>query len=298
MKLDGKELPQAFLEQVEILSQKEAHYPGLYQLGEGFLSPQWDFFARSLTRELMKARVLQAILWKDRVYYEYGFRLLSTIKIDSKLKKNYKKILNEYLDKKLILSGKFKKNQESFITYTSVHSRKNADFVLILVKSEADSNIPLDIWLRIVQLLESFGYAVGGREERFVGLFQDFTKHFLNEIKRILSTGVEYGVVTHFYIQDLDKYFHSLGQQKSYEILKTIQTLFASKVKSEDIFVHQDKRSYYLFSPLCKKEVVLKRFEQFFLQIQNLIIDYRMRFWEVTRDTDLEKEWMEFLESN
>jgi len=291
-----QDLSQSFLETVEKISKEVAHLPGLYQVGEVWRTPEWDFFARTLTLELAATHALQALLWKDQFLYEYGFQILSPLKIETKIRFNAKKMLKQYIPGKLLDSGKISLRGQSYQICTSVHSPGNADFILVVVfLSEGKKN--LDSWKRVSQLLESFGYVYGKKDRRFVPLFDEFSESFLRQIQKKFASGYEYGVVTHFYIQNLEKYFRAMGFQKSFEILKTVQSIFGSYVKNEDIFVHQDTRSYYVFSPQCRKEMVLKRFEQVFLQVHHLIVDYRMRFWEIHPDTDLRKEWVEFLES-
>jgi hypothetical protein len=256
-------------------------------------SPEWDYFSRTLSLELENTNVLQAFLWKDNTILEYGIPLLALNRVEAKIQSGHRKMFNEYVSKRMVFSGSFTRENQEYNTFSSVHSVGRANIVfLIVIKKHLI--IKDESWKRISQLLESFGYAFRGGEKRLISLYSEFSQHFLEQIQTKIQK-CEYGVITHFYLQDLEKYFHAMGLQKSFEILKSIQSIIGSNIKSEDLFVHQGTRSYYIFSPKCQKDVVLKRFEEVFLQIHHLIVDYRMRFLEIKKDSNIRAEWENFV---
>lgn len=286
-------LSQSYLNRSEEISQDTAHIPGLYHTGDAWMNPDWDFFARSLTEELGNMGVLQAFLWKNQFLYEFGYKLLSPLKIEEKVQTNYRKMFREYLPKRLVFTGNFSRNSREYATYSSVHSPGRGNLVLLLVMEKSEK-YNLSAWKNITEILESLGYALDGEEKRLIPLFSEFSENFLKKIREKMEIH-PLGVLTHFYIQDMEKYFHALGMQKSFEILKTIQSILASHLKNNDIYVHQNPRSYFVYSPNCNQEIVLKRFEEVFIQVDHLIVDYRMRFLELEQSSRLEWEWNQFL---
>ncbi|MCC5816253.1 MAG: hypothetical protein JJT78_15990 [Leptospira sp.] len=256
-------------------------------------SPEWDYFSRTLSLELENSNVLQAFLWKDNTLLEYGLPLLAANRVEAKIKSGHRKMFHEYVSKRMVFSGSFTKDNQEYNTFSSVHSAGRANIVFLMVIKK-QRNLRDESWKRISQLLESFGFAFPGGEKRLISLYSDFSQHFLEQIQSKIQK-CEFGVITHFYIQDLEKYFQAMGLQKSFEILKSIQSIIGSNIKSEDLFVHQGTRTYFIFSPKCEKEVVLKRFEEVFLQIHHLIVDYRMRFLEIKKDSNIQSEWDKFI---
>lgn len=287
------ELAEDYFTTCEILSKTTNHIPGLYVTGEKWKTPQWDFFAKEISIELGRMNVYQAFLWNGSYLYEFGYRLLSPTKIEEKIQSLKRKMFQEYIPNRLVATGSFEKDGLEFTSYSSIHSLEQSGLVLVLV-CKKDQHPAAQDWSALVQLLESLGYAIGGKEKRFLPMFSEFSKYFIGMIQLAIQDGKS-GVITHFYIQELDKYFEVMGMQKSFEILKSIQHLLKNHIKKEDIFIHHNPRSYFVFSPDCNSEIVLKRFEEVFLQIQHLIVDYRMSFLEVNSKTSLEEEWNRFL---
>ncbi|WCL48147.1 hypothetical protein [Leptospira sp. GIMC2001] len=292
--LGNIELEDVYIQTCEILSKNTSHIPGFYQTGDLWDNRDWDFFAKALTLELGKLEAYQGFLWGGSYLYEFGFRLLSPAKIEEKIINNKDKIFREYLPKKPVATGSFTKDQIEFITSTSVHSAQRAGFILILVHRK-DRPVLESKWNPIVQLLENLGYAVGGGEHRYFPLFREFSDQFFARIRNQIELAGKAGVITHFYIQDLTKYFDALGLQKSFELLKEIQARIQAHLKKDDIFLHQGTRSFFTFSPGCNADIVLKRFEEVFLQIEHLIIDYRLIFREVGEDDDPKDIWQDLL---
>lgn len=287
------ELAEDYVTTCETLSKTTNHIPGLYITGENWKAPQWDFFAKEISIELGRMNVYQAFLWNGSYLYEFGYRLLSPTKIEEKIQSLKRKMFQEYIPNRLVATGSFEKEGLGFTSYSSIHSLDQSGLVLVLVCKKDQSPAAQD-WGDLVQLLESLGYAIGGKEKRFLPMFSDFSKNFIDMIRLAIPDG-KTGVITHFFIQELDKYFEAMGMQKSFEILKSIQHLLKNHIKKEDIFIHHNARSYFVFSPDCNSETVLKRYEDVFLQIQHLIVDYRMSFLEVQSTTNFEEEWARFL---
>lgn len=263
------------------------------QLGGEWRKGEWDFFSRTLAMEVKNASISQAFLWKDKILWSYGSPVLAPDRIQKKLVSGQRKMFQEYIPTRMVFTGNFTKDSVEYSSFTSVHSLGRANFILLII-IKSGVNPQRESIRKISQLLESFGYAFPGKDKRLVPLFSDFSDYYLKLVQKKMQD-CEYGVITHFYIQDLDKYFQAMGLQKSFEILKSIQSIIGSYIKNDDIFVHQGARSYFVFSPKCKKEIVLNRFEEVFLQVHHLIVDYRMRFLELSKESDLIREWENFL---
>lgn len=286
-------LDEDYLRTCERLSTSVHHIPGLYATGDTWKTPDWNFFAQSLTQELAKMHAYQAFLWKDRYLYEYGYRLLSPSKIEEKITDLKRVVFQEYPPQKLVATGDFSYSGWEFTTYSSIHSVQRSGIVFIVILKKK-SHPSAQQWQRLSQLLDSFGYALDPPQSQILSLFSDFSQDFLGRVSEDLRES-KHGVITHFYIQNLEPYFEAMGMQKSFEILKSIQQVFESHMKRGDIFVHQVPRSFFVYSPGCKAETILERYEQVFLQIQHLIIDYRMRFLELDSYEGLAHRWQEFL---
>jgi hypothetical protein len=285
-------IEESYLRSCEILSQDTKHNPGMYQIGEGFPAQNQDFFAKSLTLLLGELGFLQAFLWNEKILFEFGYRILSAQKMDEKLRGMSAKIFREYMVAKPVPTGELSKSGLELETYIARHGEPHSGILVLFVK-EKSREIPKEEYRRFSQFLASFQFALEDMTSNYIPIFSDLTQHFVERIQSSLET-VDFGVVTHFQIQDLNPYFSAMGQQKSFEILKTIQLKLQSQLKKEDLFLHQGPKNFFAYSPQCNSEVVLKRFEEVFLQIEHLIVDYRMRFLEIRRGEPIREKFLDF----
>ncbi|EQA43337.1 hypothetical protein LEP1GSC050_1327 [Leptospira broomii serovar Hurstbridge str. 5399] len=114
-------------------------------------------------------------------------------------------------------------------------------------------------------------------------VFEEFTNQFLRDVKNSLSTEM---VLTHFYFQDLSQYFRLLGEQKSGEILTDLKSVIQAHLRPYDKLYVLNSRSFMTFCPDCRLDIVKSRFDEVIFQVNHLIIDYEIRFLEITEPLD------------
>lgn len=287
------ELKEDFLTICDQLSQELGQPDPHFKIIESWDNDSWDFFGKAIALKAAELGIFQSILYQDSILYQSGFQLLNLDKINAKLEKWKHKAFRENSPQKRIQTGSFSVAGHDFQIFSSIHSVHNSKLILIFV-IEKGAEIPTEKWKEFVQLIENLGFALGGKKNIYEPLFTDISERFLHRVQNeLIESGT--GVLTHFYIQDLNKYFENMGMQKSFEILKAIHTLLQSHLKKDDSFIHVSPRSIFTFSPRCTSQIVLERFEDVFIQVHHLIIDYRMRFREVTSDSDLKQVWSELV---
>lgn len=273
----------------DLLSAKAVHPTQYYSILEGWEDAKWDFFGKAISIALAEMGVYQAVLFQDKILYEFGFRLLDIEKIKIKLNPWKNRAFREYVAHKRMPTGSFDSFGHSFVTTTSTHSLENSRLVLVLVLGKS-TKVDEEKWGQIVALIENLGFALGGKRNQYEPLFTEISDRFLSKVEQELQESGT-GVLTHFYIQDLEKYFGTMGLQKSIEILKAIHTELQTHLKKHDSFIHVSSRSIFTFSPRCSPQIILDRFAEVFIQVHHLIIDYRMRFREVTTESNLKEVW-------
>lgn len=273
----------------DLLSAKAVHPTNYYSILEGWEDARWDFFGKAISIALAELGVYQAVLFQEKVLYEFGFRLLDLEKITSKLNPWKHRAFREYTIHKRMPTGSFESMGQSFRSTTSIHSLDHSRLLLVLVFGKS-ATVDEEKWEQLSSLIENLGFALGGRKNQYEPLFTEISDRFLNKVEQELQESGT-GVLTHFYIQDLEKYFEPMGLQKSVEILKSVHTELQAHLKKHDSFIHVSARSIFTFSPRCNSQIILDRFADVFIQVHHLIVDYRMRFREVTTESNLKEIW-------
>lgn len=287
------QLKKEFLDICDELTQDLGQLDPHFKVVEAWDNESWDFFGKAIAIKAAELGIFQSILYQDSILYESGYRLLNPSKINAKLEKWKHKAFREYAPNKKISTGSFGAAGKQFEIFSSLHTVHNSKLIFIFVLAQG-AEIPDEKWKEMVRLIESLGFSLGGKKNIYEPLFTDISERFLRHVQNeLIESGT--GVLTHFYIQDLNKYFESMGMQKSFEILKSVHTLLQSHLKKDDSFIHVSSRSIFTFSPRCTSQIVLERFEDVFIQVHHLIIDYRMRFREVTSESDLKQVWTELV---
>lgn len=134
---------------------------------------------------------------------------------------------------------------------------------------------------RFFSLLDHVSFMVVEEIEYFKNTFKDFSRWLNKEIK-------SHGIITHFYIQNMDTYFSLMGIQKTREMLNDIHNSIRSQLKKTDSYGILNNRSLVTYSPKATVEILNNRYKDFFIQSNALILEYKMKMVSVT-ETDIGK---------
>ncbi|MBE7411271.1 MAG: hypothetical protein HS129_04280 [Leptospiraceae bacterium] len=130
----------------------------------------------------------------------------------------------------------------------------------------------------------------GKIDKQYRNFFGEFENLFLSQINSY-SYEKKTGVIANFYIQDLGPYFTAMGEYRSGEILEEVRLIILSYLKKGDLLYRLSHQSFLTYSYECDIESMKHRFDDVYFQIKNLIVDYEIYFYPVTKPIHSTKEF-------
>jgi hypothetical protein len=129
-------------------------------------------------------------------------------------------------------------------------------------------------------------------------VFSKFKENLKNKIISYPYLGRVRGVLAHFQIEDLNSYCKIMGEEFSKNILTEISNTIQKKLKKSDIFYTLSPRSYLAYLPDCDVKPVIQRFEDLFLKINPITIQYKLDFYEIKPSNIEDLNYMDKLLGN
>lgn len=170
------------------------------------------------------------------------------------------------------------KNSGKYDIYTySIEKNKNVFRCIFLIPS---GKIPLEKEFKLLNdLVVNYYMNVPVQKDfQLIDTYSEFLEKATKEISNHFLNKDEFGVVSHFYIQDLRNYYKNMSQQYTEEIHKQIKQGILRSLKKGDLLFRVNQRSYITYSHNCNVDTVKQRFSDIFFQLNTLIIRYKLSF--------------------
>ncbi|MBK8395933.1 MAG: hypothetical protein IPL26_11955 [Leptospiraceae bacterium] len=170
------------------------------------------------------------------------------------------------------------KNQQKYDIYTySIEKNKSIFRSIFLIPS---GQIPHESEFKLLNdlVLNYYLNLPQNKDFQFIETYSEFLELATKEIGNHFNSIEEEGVVSHFYIQNLQVYYKNMSQQYSEEIHKQIRLGILRHLKKGDLLFRVSQRSYITYSHNCNIDSVKKRFSDIFFQLNTLIIRYQLFF--------------------
>ncbi|MCB1176744.1 MAG: hypothetical protein KDK36_04100 [Leptospiraceae bacterium] len=119
------------------------------------------------------------------------------------------------------------------------------------------------------------------KENKCHQIYSDFKRDLQSHILGYNYKEKVYGVVAHFFIEDLTLYSDYMGEQFTKQILEEVKNKIQNHLKKQDIMYIINRRSFLTFLPECDIATVENRFKDVFFKIDPLFIRYQLDFYEV-----------------
>lgn len=106
------------------------------------------------------------------------------------------------------------------------------------------------------------------------------------------------GALILFQLQDLTAYFRAMGVIKSQEIMREIHETVQSLAKSNEITFSAGIRCFSIFCPGVSVEEATKRMEGLYFPSSRIIIDYKLKVFELKEGNFDPQEFLSFFSEN
>ncbi len=80
--------------------------------------------------------------------------------------------------------------------------------------------------------------------------------------------------ITHFKFENLSNYLENSGNYAIFDFIMEIDKYLRSKLKKRDLLIIFSYDSYLVLSINAKKEVIFERFNNLYIEIKNIVLDY------------------------
>jgi hypothetical protein len=117
--------------------------------------------------------------------------------------------------------------------------------------------------------------------------FRSFTEVFRKKVCESMH-GLDSGVLSLFYLQDLSPFFKPLGIVKSQEILREVSSTLQAAARPGELFFQLNVRSFYLFCPGEILTRVNERMEGIYFPSKHMILDYKLKLFLVSKEVALD----------
>lgn len=252
-----------------------------------------SYFHRNLLYYFFTSNCIYGCIFdKEKLIFEYG----DTAK--------YSDVLRNFIEKKS--RGKFddSPNQDILIKpvildsqtlhdnnlFCSISCLKDTKAEIFFVENR-DLKLNQNSVAIIHSLIKRFYLNLPGKvDNRYRDFFSEFEARFLSQVNSF-SFENHSGIIANFYIQDLKAYFQAMGEHRSGEILEEIRLIILSYLKKGDLLFRISPRAFLTYSHNCNIETVKHRFDDVYFQIKNLIVDYEIFFYPVSRKINSTEEF-------
>lgn len=126
----------------------------------------------------------------------------------------------------------------------------------------------------------SYYYKNINRDSIFWNAFDDFSNKVLMQMSQYNDRG-ETVSFAYFNFLDQDKYFLSMGEDFSRDVMNDIRVLLKSRLKKKDSLFILAPDEYIIMAPNCDFQTLQRRFPEKSFHVNNFIVNFRMRVTEM-----------------
>ncbi len=139
-------------------------------------------------------------------------------------------------------------------------------------------------WIEFSQLTYQFLLPELLSRHNRIFSYRPYVQKFGNLSKTKLESH-GHGSLVLFQLQDLTAYFRAMGVIKSQEIMREIHETIQSVTKADEISFSAGIRCFCIFCPGVNPEEATKRMEGLYFPSSRVIIDYKLKVYELKRDS-------------
>ncbi len=241
------------------------------------------FLDRALVHSLTLLSVYQCHLFiSGNEKFQFGVEL--------EKKEKYFKYLEDHkkINPSIDFTGEFEirnlkeiKIRETAFSVYCISKNKEIDFLFFAVVPSSIIEFSNSIH-KIISI--SYNYYYGKKNipvTTYHPIFSRFKENLKSKIISYPYLGRVRGVLAHFQVEDLNSYCKLMGEEFSKNIINEICTTIQKKLKKTDIFYILSPRSYLAYLPDCDVKPVIQRFEDLFLKINPITVQYKLDFYEI-----------------
>ncbi|MDX1960194.1 MAG: hypothetical protein SFU98_16615 [Leptospiraceae bacterium] len=239
------------------------------------------------------------ILVNDEAIFQFGIELVKLESLKSyweEYKKSKNILFTDYSEIHLVKTVKVK--ETNFFVYV-ISGKKNKTELMVfflvpeLARPEDYKNSELFQFINYYYL-----YFPNEKEKKVILEFTNFKDKFRNAILSMTYEKELFGVVAHFYVEDLNVYFEHMGEQFTVNLITEIAKTIRKYLKNTDLLYTINKRSYIVYLPECDIQTVSDRFKEVYFKIDQLIIKYKLDFYEIKNENIGDDDFLDKLISN